>query len=539
MDTIAIEGYINFCKDFDSDDESEKLKAYETYNNYFDILDGCFEAFNIDEGKFSIATELFGGKGFNIFKIVRDAILSAWNWFCRKLKDIKEMIFGSKEKSTQSVEPKSEDLKNEINKKDKEIEELKKQISGYQAQTSKYNKEDQSYQNKISFLENELDKAKSQYDQLLSSYNGSNNTISKQLNSLAKERDNLKSELDNSKSQLNKLLIERDKLKSELSERSNGFNYSELDMYKEENSNMQNEIKTLKDEIDKKDRIIFNIKTHSEEVEREVYKRDARIEKIQRANFAKDDSIEILEERIEKLKNELERVNGDYEHLKENQNNSSTAYSGNDDLKKRIEELEEEKLDLLAELKEEKNNERTDQILIREITKRINQAYEYLTQMITMLFSKIKKSKNLVDDLADGVDISTDKDFTYVTTLNSEYRDLRDKCIEIIIEIEGLASGKLKNTAVLNSHVIRISKYISDIEKNVEKSKNELIDYIDSIERKRISEDKMPLVQKMMETIENMFTQIQSMCIQLMTVRIKEDKEEKNIIKPYIKLSAL
>ena len=58
MDTIAIEGYINFCKDFESDDESEKLKAYETYNNYFDVLDGCFEAFSIDKGKFSIATEL-------------------------------------------------------------------------------------------------------------------------------------------------------------------------------------------------------------------------------------------------------------------------------------------------------------------------------------------------------------------------------------------------------------------------------------------------------------------------------------------------
>ena len=449
MDTIAIEGYINFCKDFDSDDESEKLKAYETYNNYFDILDGCFEAFNIDEGKFSIATELFGGKGFNIFKIVRDAILSAWNWFCRKLKDIKEMIFGSKKKSTQSAEPKSEDLQNEINKKDKEIEELKKQLR------------DSEFKNNV-------------------------------------DRDHF--EL-NRKSQDDYIKAQDAQIKQQ---------YETEDMLKQESEYLKHNLREIQTKYDN----------------------------LLRLHNGSTDLRSLMEER-DKLKSELERVNGAYERLKESQNNSSTAYNGNDNLKKRIKELEEEKLDLLAELKEEKNNERTDQILIREISKRINQAYDYLTQMITMLFSKIKKSKNLVDDLADGVDISTDKDFTYVTTLNSEYRDLRDKCIEIIIEIEGLASGKLNNTAVLNSHVIRISKYISDIEKNVEKSKNELISYIDSIERKRISEDKMPLVQKMLETIENMFTQIQSMCIQLMTVRIKEDKEEKNIIKPYIKLRAL
>ena len=62
---------------------SEKMEAYETYNNYFDILDGCFEAFSIDEGKFSIATELFGGK--NPFRMILDAIQAAWNWFIKTL----------------------------------------------------------------------------------------------------------------------------------------------------------------------------------------------------------------------------------------------------------------------------------------------------------------------------------------------------------------------------------------------------------------------------------------------------------------------
>lgn len=134
-DMIAIEGYINFCDGFESDDETEKMKAYETYNNYFDVLDGCFEAFTIDEGKFSIATELFGGK--NPFRMILDAIQAAWNWFIKKMGQLKDMLFRKKKKDDGN----GNDNTSQSTDSTADVEELTKQLEELKRQKEKDNQE--------------------------------------------------------------------------------------------------------------------------------------------------------------------------------------------------------------------------------------------------------------------------------------------------------------------------------------------------------------------------------------------------------------
>lgn len=136
-ESIAIEAFIGFCDSNEIEDQSNAMRAFESYNNYFDILDGAFESFDVSDNGLSIALEGFDMK--NIFSKIKTAIEAAWNWFITKIREIKEKIFGKSKKKlraenedlrkqTSGLQYENEDLKNEKKKNEERIEELADQI---------------------------------------------------------------------------------------------------------------------------------------------------------------------------------------------------------------------------------------------------------------------------------------------------------------------------------------------------------------------------------------------------------------------------
>ena len=136
-ESIAIEAFIGFCDSNEIEDQSNAMRAFESYNNYFDILDGAFESFDVSDNGLSIALEGFDMK--NIFSKIKTAIEAAWNWFITKIREIKEKIFGKSKKKlraenedlrkqTSGLQYENEDLKNEKKKNEERIEELADQV---------------------------------------------------------------------------------------------------------------------------------------------------------------------------------------------------------------------------------------------------------------------------------------------------------------------------------------------------------------------------------------------------------------------------
>lgn len=142
-ESIAIEAFIGFCESNEIEDQSNAMRAFESYNNYFDILDGAFESFDVSDNGLSIATEGFDIK--NIFTTIKNAIEAAWSWFITKIREIKEKIFG---KSKKKLRAENEDLSN--------------QNAGLKSDIEKQKEENEK---KIKELENKLKKASAEREE--------------------------------------------------------------------------------------------------------------------------------------------------------------------------------------------------------------------------------------------------------------------------------------------------------------------------------------------------------------------------------------
>lgn len=143
-DIIAIEAFIGFCNSNEIETQSDGMRAFETYNNYFDILDGAFESFDVTDNGLSIALEGFNIK--DIFKNIKTAIEAAWNWFLKKIREIKQKLFGKSKKQLR-----------------KENEDLRNQNSGLKSENSenseKLKRQEKEYEMRIKDLETRLSNA--------------------------------------------------------------------------------------------------------------------------------------------------------------------------------------------------------------------------------------------------------------------------------------------------------------------------------------------------------------------------------------------